>query len=287
MLTTKIKAFLSLSKPGIIMGNLMTALCGFFINTNTIFSFINFFFLILGLSLVIASASVFNNIMDEKIDKLMERTKKRALSLGLINLGQAKLFGCMLIITGLFILTLQIDILTAALAFLGFILYLFFYTPSKYKTFHSTLVGSLSGAIPPLVGYSARNHSLDSEAWVLFLIVLLWQMPHFYAIAIYRKEEYQKASLPLLPLIKGNQTTKVHMVIYLLFFSIIELFLIGNLSSYFVILLTIFNIVWLIQTLKGFKMIKNDQLWARKNFFLSLFAITFLSISIITEALST
>ena len=140
---------------------------------------------------------------------------------------------------------------------------------------HATLVGSISGAIPPVVGYVAASHHLDMGALLLFSILVLWQMPHFFSIAMYRFEDYSAASIPVLPVQRGAYVTKIRMLLYIIAFVISTLLLqlCGYTSLAYLYVVAPLGLLWLALCLKGFKA-QNDQVWARQMFRLSLVVVT-------------
>jgi protoheme IX farnesyltransferase len=176
---------------------------------------------------------------------------------------------------GASILALYTNSLTVFIAFAGFFMYVVPYSFGKYRTSYGTLIGSIAGAAPPLVGYCAVTNSFDLGALLLFLIVVFWQMPHFYAIAIYRFNDYARAGIPVLPVKKGMFTTKIHMVLYTITFIISALLLsiMGFTGNVYLTVTGLLGIAWLVLCLQGFKT-KSDPRWARKVFLFSLIVIT-------------
>ncbi len=187
-----------LMKPGIIFGNVVTFAAGFLLASKGDIKMGLFFTTLLGLSLIIASACVFNNYIDRYVDKKMERTKKRALASGLIKGRDALAFAVLLGIAGNLTLFLYANGLTVAVANVGFVVYVFLYSFLKCRTTYSTLIGSISGAIPPVVGYCAVSNQFDLAAGILFIIMIFWQMPHFFAIGLWHIDDYAKAEIPIL-----------------------------------------------------------------------------------------
>jgi heme o synthase len=206
-----------LMKPGIILGNLITFAAGFFLASKGDFHSFLFFISLTGLGCIIGSACVFNNYIDREADKKMERTSKRSLVIGTMQVRSALLFALILFALGNYLLLTFTNPLTAAAANIGFFIYVFIYSFVKSKTTYSTLIGSLSGAIPPVVGYCTVSNRLDGAALLLFFILILWQMPHFFAIGLMHLEDYRRANLCILPVVKGVERTKIHMVLYILF----------------------------------------------------------------------
>ena len=276
-----IKHYLLLTKPGIILGNVLTTAGGYALAARGHYDLKLFIAMVEGLALIIASACVFNNFIDRNHDAKMARTKFRALARGAIPHRKALLFGTALGLLGTFILLIGTNPLTTSVALTGFFFYVIVYSLSKYQTTYSTLIGSIAGAIPPVVGYTTVTGKLDLGALILFAIIAMWQMPHFFAIAIYRINDYAKASIPVFPRVKGMYRTKVHMTAYLLAFmaSTALLTLCGYTTAVFMIIMTLAGLAWLILALKGFKA-QNDKRWARKMFVYSLIVVMTLSVAI-------
>ncbi|MDB5161151.1 MAG: Protoheme farnesyltransferase [Candidatus Saccharibacteria bacterium] len=243
---------------------------------------------ILGLSLVIGSACVFNNYIDRDIDALMARTKKRALTAGTVSGSSALVYASVLVLLGLGLLVAYANLLTAFIALFGFFAYVIIYGAAKRRSVHGTVVGSISGAVPPVVGYCAVTGRLDAGALILFLILVCWQMPHFYAIAMYRHDDYAAAKIPVLPVSKGMGAAKVQIMAYIAAFIIAAAALTAfDYTGYIyltVVLLLGFAWLWFGGT--GFKT-DDDKQWGRKMFLYSLIVITLLSITIIIDSMLT
>lgn len=166
------------------------------------------------------------------------------------------------------------------LGVMGFVVYVGVY--SLYMKRHSvygTLIGSLSGAAPPVIGYCAVTGEFDSGALILLAIFSLWQMPHSYAIAIFRFKDYQAANIPVLPVVKGISVAKNHITLYIIAFAIATLMLtLGGYAGYkYLIVAAAVSVWWLGMALRGYK-VEDDKVWARKLFGFSIIAITALSV---------
>lgn len=219
------RSYYFLTKPGIVYGNALSAVAGFFLATKSTFNPLLFIATLLGISLVIASACVFNNYLDRDIDAKMERTKRRALVAKSIRVRNAMIFGIVLGILGVLVLFLFTNLLTLFVGVIGFIFYVLVYGYAKRKSVHGTLIGSISGSMPLVGGYTAVADHIDSGTIILFFIMAAWQMPHFYAIAIYRLHDYQKAHIPVLPAVKGIQQTRIQIILYIIIFFVMSLLL--------------------------------------------------------------
>ncbi|MDE2589744.1 MAG: heme o synthase, partial [Patescibacteria group bacterium] len=194
-----IKTYYLLTKPGIIYGNTITTVAGFLLASQGKIYFGLFMATLFGVSFVIASACVINNYLDRKIDKKMARTQKRALVTHAISPSHALVFATILGILGFLDLVVFTNGITFMIGLIGYIDYIVLYGLSKRKSIYGTLVGSISGATPIAAGYTAVTNRFDIAALLLFLIMVFWQMPHFYAIAIYRLKDYVAAGIPVLP----------------------------------------------------------------------------------------
>jgi len=278
---TYTKEYCLLTKPGIIMGNLITTAGGFFLASKGLFHPLLFLITAAGLGLVIGSACAFNNYIDRELDKKMARTKKRALALGSISEKKALFFAAALGLSGSALLFFYTNPLTASIALFGFFVYVVLYSLSKYRTIHGTLIGSVAGAVPPVIGYTAVSGRLDLTALLLFLMVAMWQMPHFFSITLYRLEDYLKAELPVLPLKRGLRATKLQMLLYILAFTATTaaLSFLSNTGALFLIAALLLSAGWLILCVQGFSC-QNDKRWARKMFLYSLTVILTLNILI-------
>lgn len=277
-----------LTKPGIILGNLLTVAAGFFLASKGTFNFTLFLAVLSGLTLIIASACVFNNYIDRDTDKKMARTKERALVTGTVKLKNALFFGTLLAVAGNVILLLFTNTLTAAIADIGFGIYVFLYSIWKSRTIYATAIGSLAGAIPPVAGYCAAGNRLDSGALILFVIMVLWQMPHFFSIAIVHLQDYKAAGLPVLPIEKGLHQTKIRMTLYIAaFIPAACLLTVFRFTGYmYVILATGFALAWFLLCLKGFRTTDTDN-WSKNMFRLSLLVIMAVCSGVFVDTLYT
>ncbi len=232
-----------------------------------------------GSALVMASGCVFNNYIDRGIDKKMSRTKKRAIAAGDITAKQAIVFGTVLGLLGTVILIKFTNPLTTVAGLAGFFFYVVVYGFFKRRSKYGTLIGTISGAVPPLAGYTAATNSLDGGALLLFLILVAWQMPHFYAIAMRRFEDYKAARLPVWPVENGMKSTKIQILFFIVCFIVlcILLSLIGYTGIVFALVMAGAGIYWLGMGIRGFK-VENDKLWAKKMFVFSLLVLLTLSV---------
>jgi protoheme IX farnesyltransferase len=276
-----LKHFIQITKPGIIFGNVLSVAGGFFLASKGHVDFGLFLIAMIGTSLVVASGCVFNNCIDRDIDLKMERTKNRVLVQGLVSLKLALAYATVLGVVGIGLLYYKANPLAALFAVIGFVIYVGFYSLYlKRKSVHGTLVGSLSGAMPPVIGYVAVSNSFDLAALTLLVMFSLWQMPHSYAIAIFRFNDYLAASIPVLPVKRGIRVAKRHILIYILAFVLATLMLTfgGYAGLNYLAVAAAMGMYWLYMAWTGYKA-KDDTVWARKLFVFSIFTITALSVA--------
>ncbi|MDX5628086.1 MULTISPECIES: heme o synthase [unclassified Brenneria] len=281
--------YLQVTKPGIIFGNLISVIGGFLLAAQGSIDYPLFLSTLFGVSLVVASGCVFNNVIDRDIDKKMERTKNRVLVKGLISLKVTLVYASLLGIAGFALLYIAANPLAMWLAVMGFVVYVGVY--SLYMKRHSvygTLIGSLSGAAPPVIGYCAVSNQFDAGALILLLIFSLWQMPHSYAIAIFRFKDYQAANIPVLPVVKGISVAKNHITLYILAFMIATLMLsLGGYAGYkYLVVAAAVSVWWLGMALSGYKNANDDRVWAKKLFIFSIVAITSLSVMMSVDSIA-
>lgn len=279
-----VKEFLALIKIGIVNSNLITTFTGLFLA----FQFTNKSFLhsldllvltLLGTALIIAGSAAMNNWIDRDIDPLMTRTKERPTVTGRFD-GKAVFTIAMVLIIAGELFLFSINNVAGWLGVAGVVSYVVIYSMwSKRKHVSNTVVGSISGAIPPLIGWAAVEPTLGFGAWALFLIMFAWQPPHFYALAMRRTEEYRAASIPMLPVVKGFKRTKISILGWILLLFPLP-FLLKELGIGFILLATLLNIGWLILSVRGFKA-KDDMKWATGMFVYSINYMTILFVSMI------
>ncbi|WP_082234295.1 heme o synthase [Halobacillus massiliensis] len=278
----------SLIKTGIINSNLITTFTGFwlalyFTGTSFIDQWVTFLLTMIGTALVIAGGCILNNWYDRDIDQLMERTVKRPTVTGTIPLNVIKWMGIGTTAAGL--ITLSFTTFTAALfgAF-GWFVYVVLYTMwTKRRYTINTVVGSFSGAVPPLIGWAAIDPGLQLEALILFLIMFIWQTPHFLALAMKKRDDYKAAGIPMLPVVYGFEMTKRQIVVYVACLLPLPIYL-ASLGSIFLTIAIILSAGWLILGIAGFFMNK-DEKWATWMFVYSLNYLTILFLTMVLVTL--
>jgi len=275
MASNKFQTYYQLTKPGIIYGNDLTAAAGFLLASQDHINLGLGLATLVGISLIIASACVVNNYIDRKIDKNMSRTKQRALVTGAIKPTAALSYATILGVVGFGLLISQTNWLTTLLGAIGYIDYIVFYGFTKRRSVYSTLVGSIAGATPIAAGYTAVSDHFNAGALILFLMLVFWQMPHFYSIAMYRYEDYKAAKLPVLSVKSSSFITKLNITGFTVGFIACSLLLsaYGYTGYIYAVAASLIGLAWLAQAVKGFSA-PDDAAWARQMFKFSLLVIT-------------
>lgn len=279
-MASRIKNYLLVAKPGIVFGNLITAAAGFFLASKGRIEGVTLPATLMGISLVVASGCVFNNCVDRNIDRKMVRTRHRALAAGLIKLPIAVSYATILGLAGLALLWAAANLLAVSIVLAGLVIYVGVYSLYlKRNSIYGALIGSLAGAAPPLAGYCAVTGRFDLGAVILLSIFSLWQMPHCYAIAVFRFDDYTAAGIPVLPVKQGTAAAKKHMVGYILAFMAATLMLtLGGYTGYSTLAVaTGLGLSWLYLAWSGYRA-KGERLWARKLFIFSILTIVILSV---------
>lgn len=195
----QLSLYLELTKPRLSLLVLTTTAAGFWMGTEGLLSWGRFLRTLLGTVLVVGGANALNEWMERDADALMRRTQRRPLPAGRLSPEAARRFGWALIAGGVLWLGAAVGILSAALASLAAVSYLDAYTPMKRSTPLCTLVGAIPGALPPMIGWAAARGVVSREAWALFALLFVWQLPHFLAIAVLYREDYLRAKFRMLP----------------------------------------------------------------------------------------
>ena len=241
-------SFLDLCKPKIVLLLTLTALVGMLLTIEFYSNIFSGFGSLLGFAFLAASSAALNQIFDRETDKNMERTKKRPLAKGDITLSQALTFTAVLLFIGSSMLLYFSNLLTLLITTFGFIFYSLVYTIYlKWTTPQNIVIGGLSGALPPLIGWTAVTNEISLLPLILVLIIFLWTPPHFWPLAIDRMEEYKKEGVPMMPIAKGVSRTKKEMVIYavLLLGASLSPFFYGLTGYFYLISTTALNLYFI------------------------------------------
>jgi protoheme IX farnesyltransferase len=216
--------FYEMCKPRVVMLMILTSLVGMFLAVPGMVPLDVLIYGNLGIALVAGSGAVVNHLIDYKVDSVMKRTHNRPIPQGRVDPKQAAMFAAAIGIAGMLILLFLVNPLSAWLTLASFIGYAFIYTGYlKRATPQNIVIGGLSGAMPPLLGWAAVTGTIEPGALILVLIIFAWTPPHFWALAIHRKEEYAKTGIPMLPVTHGEHITKIHIILYTVLMFLITL----------------------------------------------------------------
>lgn len=284
-LARTISAYYRLTKPGIIYGNSLTTAAGFLFAAGMAgtpaASLGKFLATLAGSSLVIACGCVLNNYIDRPIDARMRRTRGRPLINGEASVAGAMLLAAITGLAGLILLLAFTNLVTVYVGLLGLYTYVVAYGYAKRRSPWGTLVGSIPGATPIVAGYTAVAGRTDLTSLALFIIMAAWQIPHFYAIAIYRLKDYQAAGIPVFAAVKGIAATKRHIIGSIIVFiaTLVGLYLLGPVSMTGLAVTAAVSTVWLYRAVRGLhiKEGKSTDAWARGVFGFSLLVLLTLS----------
>lgn len=214
--------YLQLCKPRVVMLIVFTAVVGMFLAVPGLPPLSALLAGTLGIGLAASSAAAINHLLDHRIDAKMSRTRHRPLASGQLTEGNVLLFALLLGVLAMATLVIWVNPLTAVLTFLSLIGYAIIYTAwLKRATPQNIVIGGAAGAAPPVLGWTAVTGSLDPQAMLLFLIIFIWTPPHFWALAIYRKEEYASVDIPMLPVTHGSAFTRLQILLYTILLIIV------------------------------------------------------------------
>jgi len=223
-MNSSIKNYYELCKPNVVLMMLITAFVGSLLASKTLAPLSLIALAMLGIGLCASSAAVINQIIDRKADANMNRTENRPIPQGEVSPLNASIFAFVLGSIGTAILVLYVNTLTALLTLASLIGYAFVYTVYlKRATPQNIVIGGLAGAAPPLLGWTAVTNSVDPNSLLLVLIIFAWTPPHFWALAIHRKDDYAKENIPMLPVTHGVQFTKLQIILYTIILILVSL----------------------------------------------------------------
>jgi protoheme IX farnesyltransferase len=220
-----LREFIVLTKPRVNLLIMFTAIVGMLLAHQSTLNYELILFSSIGIGLAASAAAIINHVVDQKIDSIMDRTKSRPLVNGSIKPLHAIYFALFLSITSITMLYLLVNVLTALLTLLSIIIYSVIYSVYlKNLTSQNIVIGGIAGAMPPLLGWTSITNQIEPFPLVLFLIIFLWTPPHFWALAVYKYEDYKKANIPMLPVTHGRDFARLHIFLYSILLFCITLF---------------------------------------------------------------
>ncbi len=275
------KSYLQLIKPGITLSNTLAAVAGFFLASSAFgFELKTFFGIMTGIAFVIASACVANNIIDRDIDARMKRTKGREVAAGNISVRNAIICAVVLGVAGFWSLVVWTNPLTVVLGLVAYVWYVVIYGIAKRATSLSTIIGAVCGALPPVAGYTAVTGHIDIVAIILFALWMVWQLPHFYAISIFRRDDYSRAGLPVWSVKYGNASTRRQMLFWVLVFLVLTpaLAFAGATCNPYLVVMVATGLYWAVDGIAHVD--EPDEQWARRMFKSSIYVLLVTMIAI-------
>ena len=278
------KHYLELTKPDVQALLFVSCVTGMLIASDFYLPLKVFISGLLGISLLAASSEVINHIFDARLDSLMERTSSRPIVIGYISRVEAIIFSTALFILGSFLLLYFTNTLTWILTTLTFVFYGFIYTKFlKFMTSQNIIIGGLTGAMPPLLGWTAVTNSIDPNALLLVLIILVWTPPHFWSLAIHKVEDYKEAEVPMLPVQKGIPFTKQQILLYTILLIAVTLlqFSVGLFGLIYLCSASFLGLVFLYYAVALYRDDENKM--AMPTFFYSIWYLAFLFSSMLID----
>ena len=263
--------YFELTKPRVVLLIVFTAVVGMFLATPGMVPVDKLVLATLGIGLAAAAGAAVNQILDQRYDYIMARTRRRPLPTGQIHPVQAMSFAIVLAVLSMLILIQWVNTLTALLTFMSLLGYAVVYTVFlKHWTPQNIVIGGAAGAAPPVLGWAAVNGSVSGDALLLFLIIFCWTPPHFWALALYRKHEYANAGIPMLPVTHGNDFTRLHILLYTLLLTAVSIMPFATRMSGWIYLIgaVIFNAWFLAYAIRLFR--KYDPALSRRMFYFSI-----------------
>ena len=279
-----IKSYYLLCKPNVVYMMLICAFVGMLLAEDSVTSISKICTALFGIALCSGSAAAINQVIDRKADAAMTRTDQRPLPQGELSAFHASCFAFVIGVLGALILYFFINTLTMVLTLASLIGYAFIYTVYlKRATPQNIVIGGLAGAAPPLLGWASISNSIDPYALLLVLIIFVWTPPHFWALAIYRKEEYAKESIPMLPVTHGVAFTKLQIVLYTIILFIVSIlpYVVLMSGEIYLVSSVILSSIFLYYSIKLY--ITDDDSIAMKTFNFSIYYIFLIFIALLAD----
>ena len=279
-----IKNYYELCKPNVVLMMLLCALVGIILASDTLLPLIEILVPLVGIGLCSGSAAAINQIIDREADAEMARTDKRPIPQGEISVTNASIFAFVIGVLGVLILVYFVNSLTAILTIFALGGYAFIYTIFlKRATPQNIVIGGLAGAAPPLLGWASVTNTIEPNALILVLIIFIWTPPHFWALAIYRKDDYAKQSIPMLPVTHGVAFTKLQIVLYTIILFLVSLFPYIVLMSVTIYLTSaiILSSLFLFYSIRLY--LSDDDKYAMQTFWYSIYYIFLIFIALIAD----
>ena len=279
-----VKNYYELCKPNVVLMMLLCALVGIVLASETLLPFMDIIIPLTGIALCSGSAAAINQIIDREADAEMDRTDKRPIPQGEVSVINASIFAFTIGILGVLILVYLVNTLTAILTILALGGYAFIYTIYlKRATPQNIVIGGLAGAAPPLLGWASVTNTIEPNALLLVLIIFIWTPPHFWALAIYRKDDYAKQSIPMLPVTHGVAFTKLQIVLYTIILFLVSLFpyIVLMSGTIYLVSALILSSLFLFYSVRLY--LSDDDKYAMQTFWFSIYYIFLIFIALIVD----
>ena len=284
----RVRDYVELTKPGIVRMCLIMTAGGLWLAPESV-AWTVWLSALLGSGLAVASANAFNMIWEREGDLKMSRTRTRPVAAGRLSVAASSAFAGLLGVAAMLVLGFGANLLTAGLAAFALLSYVLVYTPLKRVTPLALVIGAVPGAVPPLLGWTAVTDSLDLPGAVLFAILLVWQMPHFLAISVFRKADYAAAGIRCVPVVRGETVAKIQAIAWAALLIPISMALtpLGVTGPVYLVVAVVLGVAFLVQALLGLRASepKADIRWARQLFVLSLVYLPALTVALVVDLL--
>ncbi len=283
----RVKDYVALTKPRIVLLLVITAYCAMVVARGAVPDWRVTVFTLGGLALSAGGANAVNMWYDRDIDCVMERTRNRPVPAGRLPARAALLFGISAQAVSLVMMTLTVGVLAALIALAGFLFYVLVYTMwLKRRTAQNIVIGGAAGAFPPLVGWAAVTHQVSLAPVLMFLIIFLWTPPHFWALALYKQDDYRRANIPMMPLVQGEQSTKMQALGYtlLLMLASLLLYVTGVVGLIYLVAAVVLGLGFIVYGVALLVEQKPQDRWARRTFQYSLVYMLVLFVAMVANA---
>lgn len=285
----RVRDYVALTKPGIVRMCVIMTVGGLWLAPRPSGFWVSWTVWVaalIGSGLAVASANAFNMVWEREGDRKMARTRTRPVASGRLGVGSSSAFAGLLGVVSMIVLGFGTNLLTAGLAAFALLSYVLVYTPLKRVTPLALVIGAVPGAVPPLLGWTAVTNSLDLPGAVLFAILLVWQMPHFLAISVFRKQDYAAAGIRCVPVVRGETVAKVQAIAWAALLIPVSMALtpLGVTGPIYSIAALVLGVAFLIQAIRGLASQENVR-WARQLFALSLVYLPALTIALVVDLL--
>ena len=279
-----LRAYFELTKPGIVLWLLITGYCAMVVAYRGFPSAGVTIFTMVGLAMSAGGAHAVNMWYDRDIDRIMKRTQKRPIITGRVAPANALAFGIACGAISFVGMGLLVNWLAAAASLTGYLFYVFIYTLwLKRRSAQNIVIGGAAGAFPPIVGWAAITDHVGIAAALMFLLIFMWTPPHFWSLALFRQDDYRQAHIPMMPLVRGPQSTKIQSLIYTVLSLAVSigLYLTHTVGDIYLAAAVILGLVFIVYNIRLLREPSSEQVWAKKTFHFSLIYIAALFVAMV------